>query len=72
MGGFAVELALPFSLFAIFPSWLKEMPPARRMAQFGESGTGFLELALSLKFLSVADLAYGWESSTVRCSSACG
>ncbi len=60
MGGFAVALALPFSLFAIFPSWLKEMPRSGGWLNSVKVVLGFLELALSLKFLSVADLAYGW------------
>jgi len=60
MLGFAVALALPFSLFAIFPSWLKEMPRSGGWLNSVKVVLGFLELALSLKFLSVADLAYGW------------
>ncbi len=60
MGGFAVALALPFSLFAIFPSWLKEMPRSGGWLNSVKVVLGFLELALSLKFLSVVDLAYGW------------
>lgn len=60
MFGFAVALALPFSLFAIFPSWLKEMPRSGGWLNSVKVVLGFLELALSLKFLSVADLAYGW------------
>lgn len=60
MGGFALALALPFSLFAIFPSWLKEMPRSGGWLNSVKVALGFLELALSLKFLSVADLAYGW------------
>lgn len=60
MGGFAVALALPFTLFAIFPSWLKEMPRSGGWLNSVKVVLGFLELALSLKFLSVADLAYGW------------
>ena len=60
MGGFALALALPFSLFAIFPSWLKEMPRSGGWLNSVKVVLGFLELALSLKFLSVADLAYGW------------
>lgn len=60
MGGFAVALALPFSLFAVFPSWLKEMPRSGGWLNSVKVVLGFLELALSLKFLSVADLAYGW------------
>lgn len=60
MGGFALGLALPFALFAIFPSWLKEMPRSGGWLNSVKVVLGFLELALSLKFLSVADLAYGW------------
>lgn len=60
MAGFAIALALPFTLFAIFPSWLKEMPRSGGWLNSVKVVLGFLELALSLKFLSVADLAYGW------------
>jgi thiol:disulfide interchange protein DsbD len=60
MGGFALALALPFSLFALFPSWLKGMPRSGGWLNSVKVVLGFLELALSLKFLSVADLAYGW------------
>ena len=60
MAGFAVALALPFSLFAIFPSWLKQAPRSGGWMNSVKVVLGFLELALSLKFLSVADLAYGW------------
>lgn len=60
MGGFALALALPFSLFAVFPQWLKEMPKSGGWLNSVKVVLGFLELALSLKFLSVADLAYGW------------
>ncbi|MCM1449932.1 MAG: thioredoxin family protein [Clostridiales bacterium] len=60
MTGFAVALALPFTLFAIFPTWLKEMPRSGGWLNSVKVVLGFLELALSLKFLSVADLAYGW------------
>lgn len=61
MGGFAIALALPFTLFAIFPSWLKEMPRSGGWLNSVKVVLGFIELALSLKFLSVADLAYGWH-----------
>lgn len=61
MAGFAVALALPFTLFAIFPSWLKAMPKSGGWMNTVKVVLGFLELALSLKFLSVADLAYGWH-----------
>lgn len=60
MGAFALALAIPFTLFAIFPSWLKEMPRSGGWLNLVKVVLGFLELALSLKFLSVADLAYGW------------
>ena len=60
MAGFAFALAIPFTLFAIFPSWLKEMPRSGGWLNSVKVVLGFLELALSLKFLSVADLAYGW------------
>lgn len=60
MAGFAIALAIPFTLFAIFPSWLKEMPRSGGWLNSVKVVLGFLELALSLKFLSVADLAYGW------------
>lgn len=60
MGGFALALALPFTLFAMFPSWLKEMPRSGGWLNSVKVVLGFLELALSLKFLSVADLAYCW------------
>ena len=61
MGAFALALALPFTLFAIFPSWLKSMPKSGGWLNTVKVVLGFLELALSLKFLSVADLAYGWR-----------
>lgn len=60
MTGFALALAIPFALFAIFPSWLKQMPKSGGWLNSVKVVLGFLELALSLKFLSVADLAYGW------------
>lgn len=60
MFGFALALAIPFTLFAIFPSWLKEMPRSGGWLNSVKVVLGFFELALSLKFLSVADLAYGW------------
>ncbi len=60
MAAFAFALAIPFSLFAIFPSWLKEMPRSGGWLNSVKVVLGFLELALALKFLSVADLAYGW------------
>ena len=61
MGGFAVGLALPFALFAFFPSLLKEMPKSGGWMNSVKVVLGFIELILSLKFLSVADLAYGWR-----------
>lgn len=60
MTGFAVALAIPFTLFAIFPSWLKEMPKSGGWLNSVKVVLGFLELALALKFLSVADLCAGW------------
>ncbi len=60
MFGFAVALSIPFTLFAIFPSMLKSMPKSGGWLNAVKVVLGFLELALSLKFLSVADLAYGW------------
>ncbi|MDE7438576.1 MAG: thioredoxin family protein [Muribaculaceae bacterium] len=61
MFGFALALALPFSLFAIFPTMLKSMPKSGGWMNTVKVVLGFLELALALKFLSVADLAYGWR-----------
>jgi thiol:disulfide interchange protein DsbD len=61
MGGFALGLAIPFSLFAFFPSLLKEMPKSGGWMNSVKVVLGFVELILSLKFLSVADLAYGWR-----------
>ncbi len=60
MGAFALALAIPFAIFALFPSMLKEMPRSGGWLNSVKVVLGFLELALSLKFLSVADLAYGW------------
>lgn len=60
MFGFALALSIPFTLFAIFPSMLKSMPKSGGWLNSVKVVLGFLELALSLKFLSVADLAYGW------------
>ena len=60
MLGFAIALAVPFVLFAIFPSWLAGMPKSGGWLNSVKVVLGFLELALALKFLSVADLAYGW------------
>ena len=61
MLGFAIALALPFTLFALFPSWLKSMPKSGGWMNVIKVTLGFLELAFALKFLSVADLAYGWR-----------
>lgn len=61
MLGFAIALALPFTLFAMFPSWLKSMPKSGNWMNVIKVTLGFLELAFALKFLSVADLAYGWH-----------
>ncbi len=61
MGAFALALAIPFAIFALFPSMLKEMPRSGGWLNSVKIVLGFLELALSLKFLSVADLAYGWH-----------
>ncbi len=61
MFGFALALALPFTLFALFPSWLKSAPKSGNWMNCIKVSLGFLELAFSLKFLSVADLAYGWH-----------
>ena len=61
MLGFAIALALPFSLFAMFPGVLKKLPKSGGWMNRFKVTLAFLELALSLKFLSVADLAYGWH-----------
>jgi thiol:disulfide interchange protein DsbD len=61
MFGFAVALSIPFSLFALFPSWLKNLPRSGGWLNRVKVVLAFLELALALKFLSVADLAYGWR-----------
>jgi len=60
MFGFALALALPFALFALFPSWLQNLPKSGGWLNSVKVVLGFLELALAFKFLSVADLAYGW------------
>ena len=60
MAGFAIALAIPFTLFAIFPSMLKSMPKSGGWLNSVKVVLGFLELALALKFLSVADLCEGW------------
>lgn len=61
MFGFALALALPFTLFALFPTWLKSAPRSGNWMNCIKVCLGFLELAFALKFLSVADLAYGWR-----------
>ena len=61
MFGFALALSIPFSLFAIFPKMLQSMPKSGGWLNSVKVVLGFLELALALKFLSVADLAYGWR-----------
>ena len=61
MFGFAVALALPFTLFAMFPSWLKQAPKSGSWMTTLKVVLGFIELAFALKFFSVADLAYGWH-----------
>ena len=61
MFGFAVALALPFTLFALFPSWLKQAPKSGSWMTTLKVVLGFIELAFALKFFSVADLAYGWH-----------
>jgi thiol:disulfide interchange protein DsbD len=61
MFGFALALAIPFALFAIFPSWLQSIPKSGGWLNSVKVTLGFIELALALKFLSVADLAYGWR-----------
>ena len=61
MFGFALALALPFTLFAMFPSWLKQAPKSGSWMTTIKIVLGFIELAFALKFFSVADLAYGWH-----------
>ena len=61
MFGFALALALPFTLFALFPSWLKQAPKSGSWMNTLKIVLGFIELAFALKFFSVADLAYGWR-----------
>lgn len=61
MFGFALALALPFTLFALFPSWLKQAPKSGSWMNMIKVVLGFIELAFAFKFLSVADLAYGWH-----------
>ena len=61
MFGFALALALPFTLFAMFPAWLKQTPKSGSWMTTIKVVLGFIELAFALKFFSVADLAYGWH-----------
>ncbi len=61
MLGFALALALPFTLFALFPAWLKQAPKSGSWMNTIKVTLGFIELAFALKFFSVADLAYGWH-----------
>ena len=61
MFGFALALALPFTLFAMFPSWLKQAPKSGSWMNIIKISLGFVELAFACKFFSVADLAYGWH-----------
>ena len=61
MTGFAIALAIPFTVFALFPTMLKKMPKSGGWLNTVKVVLGFIELALSFKFLSVADLAYGWR-----------
>lgn len=60
MLGFAIALALPFALFAMFPQWMQRLPKSGEWMQDLKVTLAFVELALSLKFFSVADMAYGW------------
>ena len=61
MLGFAIALALPFTLFALFPAWLKQAPKSGSWMNILKVVLGFIELAFACKFFSVADLAYGWH-----------
>ena len=61
MLGFALALALPFTVFAMFPAWLKTMPKSGNWMNCIKVCLGLLEIAFALKFFSVADLAYGWH-----------
>ena len=58
--GFSLAFALPFTLFAVFPSWLKSLPRSGGWLNTVKVVLGFVELMLALKFLSMADLAYHW------------
>lgn len=66
MLSFSMALALPFTLFAVFPSWMKRMPRSGQWMQHVKVVLGVLELAFALKFLSVADMAYGWHLMSWR------
>src|SRR6185436_12906653 len=61
MTGFAVALALPFALFAMFPGWLNSLPKSGGWLNTVKVSLGFIELALAFKFLSNVDLAYHWN-----------
>ena len=61
MLGFAIALALPFTLFALFPAFIKKLPKSGGWMNTIKVTLGFIELAFALKFLSVADMAYGWH-----------
>lgn len=60
MFGFALALAVPFAIFALFPNWLKSLPKSGSWMNIVKVSLAFIELAFALKFLSVADMAYGW------------
>ena len=60
MSGFSLAMAIPFTLFAMFPGWLKSVPKSGSWMDRVKVSLGVIELAFSLKFLSVADMAYGW------------
>lgn len=64
MGGFSLALALPFTLFAIFPGWLNSLPQSGGWLNSVKVVLGLLEIALALKFLSMVDLAYHWNFLT--------
>ena len=64
MAGFSTALALPFTLFAIFPGWLNSMPQSGGWLNSVKVVLGLLEIALALKFLSMVDLAYHWNILT--------
>jgi len=64
MIGFSTALAIPFTLFAIFPGWLNSLPQSGGWLNSVKVVLGLLELALALKFLSMVDLAYHWDILT--------